>query len=163
VQPVLLAARVRGDGHEHVAAHERGEQPRAARLRVEAAAGVRVDPVEERDAEQELLRLLVLVGEDLFGEVVEDVALGLAEDFDKVGRRGLALAHMTALHGLPLRHLPDELQRRDPAVRALAVLGELRGRQLKIEDLAEKLLCLLVREQQLLAIDDRERVVRAKS
>jgi hypothetical protein len=163
VQAVLLAARVRGHGQKHVAAHERGQQLRAARLRVEAGAVFGVDPLQQREARQKALRLLVLVGEHLLGEVVEDVALGLAQDFDEIGGMPFAPARPPAPHGLPLRHLPDELQRGDPAVRALAVLGELLGRQLEIEDLAEQLLRLVVGEEQLLAVDDGQRVVRAQA
>ena len=57
---------------------------------------------------------------------------------------------------LALRDLPDELERGDPAVRALAVLGQLLGRQFEVEDVAEKLLRLVVGEEKLLPVDDRE-------
>ncbi len=101
-----------------------------------------------------------LVGEDLFGEVVEDVALALAQDLDEVGRRDACTRlgrAATAGERLPLRDLTDELERGDPAVRPLAVFGQLPGRQLKVEDVAEKLLRLAVGEEQLLTVDDGER------
>ena len=56
--------------------------------------------------------------------------------------------------GLTLRDLPDELQRGDPAVRALAVFGQLLGRQLKIKDLAKEFLRLSISEKQVRAVDD---------
>jgi hypothetical protein len=48
-------------------------------------------------------------------------------------------------------------------VRALPVLAQLLGRQLQIEDLAEKLLRLVVREEQLVAVYDGERGLRAQA
>ena len=158
VQAVLFAARVRRERDEDVAPRERLKQRRVVRLGVEVAARLRLDAFEQRDAQKKLPHVLRLVGEDLFGEVVEDVALGLAQDFDEVGRGGRT--RRPARDGLPLRDLPDELQRRDPAVRALAVLGELFGRQLEVEDVAEKLPRLFVREEEFRAVDDRERSLR---
>ncbi len=52
VQPVLFAALVTRYGHEDVAAHERGQQRRAAGLRIDRRAGVRLDAFEERDAQE---------------------------------------------------------------------------------------------------------------
>jgi hypothetical protein len=111
-----------------------------------------------------LLHVFRLVCEDLLGEVVEDVSLGLPEDFDEVWRMsGGVRVGRAARERLTLRDLPDELQRGNPTMRALAVFGQLLGRQLKVEDLAEQFARLFVCEEQLGAVDDGERGLRAQT
>ena len=157
VEAVLFAAPVRGERDEDVAARERLEHRDVVRFGKETAARLGLDAFQKRDAQEKVAHVLGLVGEDLFGEVVEDVAFGLAEDFDEVGRRGGGLAlRNPARERLPLRHLPDELERGDPAVRPLAVLGQLLGRQFEVEDLAEQFARLFVGEEQFLPVDDGE-------
>ena len=142
MQAVLLAAPVGGERDEDVAAHERAKRRR--RLRVEAGSRLRLDAFEQRDAQEEALHVFGFVGEDLFGEVVEDVALGLSKNLYEVGRR---CRRRAPRERVALRDLSDELERSYPAVRALAVLRELFGRKLQIEDRAEKFARLLVRKQ----------------
>ena len=52
------------------------------------------------------------------------------------------------LPGLALGHLPDQLERDDPPLRPLPVLGQLPRRELEAEDLAEERLHLFVGEEQ---------------
>ena len=142
MQTILFAATVGGERDEDVAAHERAKRGR--RFRAETARRLRLDAFEEACAQEEALHVFRLVREDFFGEVVEDVALGLSKNLHEVGRSGRlgALRERVAL-----RDLSDELQRSYPAVRALAVLRELFGRQFEVEDRAEKFARLLVRKQ----------------
>ena len=57
---------------------------------------------------------------------------------------------------LPLGHLPDELQRRNPTVSALAIFAQLLGREGQAENLSKQFLRLFTGEQQIAAIDERE-------
>src|SRR5205814_6896972 len=66
VQSVLLAAPVRGERDEDVAARERPKRRR--RFRVEARARLRLNAFEKTHAQQKALHVLGLVGEDLLGE-----------------------------------------------------------------------------------------------
>ncbi|HEX7957040.1 MAG TPA: hypothetical protein VF508_08865, partial [Pyrinomonadaceae bacterium] len=63
MQAVLLAAPVRRQRDEDVAAHERAQG--RGRLRVEAVARLRLDALQQADAQQKLLHLGRLAGEDL--------------------------------------------------------------------------------------------------
>src|SRR5215210_86795 len=107
MQAILLAEPVRGKRGEDVAAHERVQ--RRGGLRVETVAGVGLNTFKQAYTKEKLLHLFRLVGEDLFGEVVEDVALALAQDFDEVGRGRRAFG-AAARERLSLRDLSDELE-----------------------------------------------------
>ena len=111
----------------------------------------RLNPIKQRNTQQQLLHVFRLVCENFFGEVIEDVAFGLAQDFDEVWRLALARAFTESL---ALRDLADELQRGNPPVRALAILGQLRGRQFQVKDFAEKFLRFFIRKKQLVAVND---------
>jgi hypothetical protein len=161
VETVLFAAPVRGERDEDVAAHEGLKHRDVLRLWKKLVARLGLDALQQRDAEEKTSHVFRLVGEDLFGEVVEDVSLRLPEDFHEVGRcPGGPALRQPARERLPLRHLPHQLQRRNPTVRALAVLGELFGGHLKVEGFAEQLARLLVRKEKLLTVDDGERGLR---
>src|SRR5205823_13109625 len=106
-------------------AHERGQDGATVCVWIDADADARLDAVEQRDAEQKALYVFRLVCENFFGEVVEDVAFGLPQDFNQIGRVAFTRAVGECL---ALRDLADELERGDPAVRALSVFAPLRGR-----------------------------------
>ena len=60
---------------------------------------------------------------------------------------------------LPLSHLPHQLQRGDPSVRALAIFAQLVGRQRQPENLSEQFLRLFIRKEQIVPVDKRERIL----
>src|SRR5690606_634046 len=101
--------------HEDVPANQEGKERRGTRVGVERLDAVGLEAVEERRALEERANLLRLAVEDLLGEVLENVRFRLSEDLAEVTRRDAA----------PLGYLADQLKRRDPPLRSLAVLLEL--------------------------------------
>src|SRR5688500_9120431 len=118
------------------------------------STGIEIDLIEEGQFQQQLLQVGLLVRKHLFAEVVKTIALRLPSNLAEIRSRVLRLPG--AGYG-SMGHLPDELQRGDPAMRAFTVLSELRGSELEIEDLAEQLLSLIVSKEQIGTINDGER------
>jgi cyclophilin family peptidyl-prolyl cis-trans isomerase len=83
-----------------------------------------LDAIKQGDSREKLLSLRLFLSEHFLGKVLKNISLGLLQHRQRID---LLLIHLS--QSLPLRHLPHQLQRRNPAVRALPILAQLFARQ----------------------------------
>src|SRR5207247_1928127 len=120
MQPILFAASVTRHRHEDISAHQRGQHSRSANIPEQSRTGVEVNSIEQGNSHQELLNLGLFLPEHFFSEVVENVSFRLPQH-----RQRINLLLVKSIGSLSLAYLADQLQRRDPTMRALAVFAQL--------------------------------------
>src|SRR5258705_13641777 len=80
VQAILLAATIAGHRDEYIATYQGRQDTRAVHVSIERGAPVEFETLKQRDAQQQLLNFLRLAGKNFLGEIVENIALRLAQN-----------------------------------------------------------------------------------
>ena len=80
--------------------------------------------IKQGDPHEKLLSFRLFLSEHFLGKVFKDIPLRLLQH-----RQRIDLLLIPLSQSLPLRHLPHQLQRGNPAVRPLAILAQLFARQ----------------------------------